>query len=150
MADKLRLRQATPAVLDLRRYWIEGLEYREVDEHNGALPETSVRISLPDILESPAEVGEYLVTLRIMASQGEARSIDVTIAGLFALLTDEAVRLSPPTDEAAGAAFRRFLTFNGSAMLFSAARGAIETVTGISGYGRMHVPSVNIAELLDR
>ena len=44
----------------------------------------------------------------------------------------------------------RMLEYNGSAILFGAARGVIESVTGVSGFGRMHVPSVNIAELLDR
>ncbi len=139
MANKLRLRQATPATLDLRRYWIEQLAYREVEESPDALPETSIRVSLPEMREGP-DGGEYLMTIRIRASQGEAREIDVTIAGLYRLETGDERHAAPP----------RILRYNGTAILFSAARGVIESVTSISGLGRMHVPSVDIAALLDR
>ena len=150
MAEKLRLRQAMPALLDLQRYWIERLDYQEVDDHAGDLPDTSVRISLPDILDGPPPRGGHFMTLRITAAQGDVRSIDVTIAGLFTVLTEESVDSDHPVEEAAGINSQRLLAFNGTAMLFSAARGVVETVTGISGYGRMNVPSVNIAELLAR
>lgn len=139
VADKLRLRQAAPAAIDLRRYWIERLEYEEADELPDALPKPSIRVSRPEIREGPPDTSEYLVTLRVLVSQGEDRSVDITIAGLFRLQDDEHQQATVT-----------MLAFNGSAILFGAARGVIETVSGISGYGRMHVPSVNIAELLDR
>ena len=44
----------------------------------------------------------------------------------------------------------QMLVYNGAAILLSSARSVIESVTGISGFGRMHVPSVNMAELIER
>lgn len=141
MARKLRLRTASPAALDLQRFWIERLEYEEADEAEGELPDTSVRASRPEILE--AGEGEYFVTLRLRLTQGDVRAIDLTIAGHFRLRAEDAAGVG-------GAPPLRVLAYNGTAILFSAARGVIEAVTGLSGYGRMHVTSVNIAELLGR
>ena len=138
MARKLRVRQADKAALDLRRFWIERLEYEEDEEIPDDLPAPAVSVSRPEVLE--ADEGEYFVTLRLRMTQGEARSIDLTIVGDF--------RLEPVGEDRERSL--RMLTYNGSAILFGAARGAVESVTGISGHGRMHVPSVNIAELLDR
>ena len=138
MARKLRVRQADKAALDLRRFWIERLEYEEDEEIPGELPAPAVSVSRPEVLE--ADEGEYFVTLRLRMTQGEARSIDLTIVGDF--------RLEPVGEDRDR--LLRMLEFNGTAILFSAARGVIESVTGVSGYGRMHVPSVNLAELLDR
>ncbi len=124
--------------MDLLDYWIERLEYEEGEETLGDLPDATVRVSRPEVLES--NTNEYLVTLRLRVAQGEARSIDLTIVGEFRLQSgdnDRARQLRMPE-------------YNGTAILFSAARGVIESVTGVSGFGRMHVPSVNIAELLDR
>ena len=115
------------------------MEYQEVTESLDSLPETSIRVSLPEIREGPSDVGEYLMTVRIQASQGEARTVDVTLVGLYRLPADD------DRQESLG-----MLAYNGPAILFSSARGVIESVTGMSGYGRMHVPSVNIAELIDR
>ena len=42
------------------------------------------------------------------------------------------------------------LIYNGSAMLYGAARGIIETVTSLTGFGRLRVPAANIATLLRR
>ena len=84
--------------------------------------------------------GKYFVTLRLKVAQGEARSLDLTVAGAFLL----------PQDAEGQHSSLRMLVYNGSAILFSAARGIIESVTGVSGLGRMHVPSVNLAEILDR
>ncbi len=138
MAPKLRLRQAGQAALNLRRFWIERLEYEEDEEIPADLPDTTVRVSRPEILESEAD--EYLVTLRLRVAQGEARSIDLTIVGVFELQLGDEDRGHP----------LRMLEYNGSAILFGAARGVIESVTGVSGFGRMHIPSVNLAELLHR
>ena len=138
MARKLRVRQADRAALDLRRFWIERLEYEEDEEIPDELPAPAVSVSRPEVLE--ADEGEYFVTLRLRMSQGEARSIDLTIVGEFRLQSE---------DEELDRSLR-MLAYNGSAILFGAARGVIESVTGVSGFGRMHVPSVNIAELLDR
>ena len=138
MARKLRVRQADKAALDLRRFWIERLEYEEDEEIPDDLPAPAVSVSRPEVLE--ADEGEYFVTLRLRMTQGEARSIDLTIVGVFGRQPGDTGR-----DR-----FLRMLEFNGSAILFGAARGVIESVTGVSGYGRMHVPSVDIAELLDR
>lgn len=141
MARKLALRHASPAALDLRRFWIERLEYEEADESGGELPDAAIRVSRPEILE--AGEGEYLVTLRLRLTQGEVRAIDLTIAGDFRL------RAGDDADPG-GHPPLRVLAYNGTAILFSAARGVIEAVTGLSGYGRMHVPAVNVAELLSR
>ena len=138
MAPKPRVRQAEQAALDLRRFWIERLEYEEDEETADQLPAPTVSVSRPEILE--ANEGEYFVTLRLRVTQGEVRSIDLSIAGDFRLQAEDGDR---------GHSLR-MLEFNGSAILFGAARGVIESVTGVSGLGRMHVPSVNIAELLDR
>ena len=131
MASKLRLRQANPALLDLQNFWLERLEYEEEDEIPDDLPDTTIRVSRPEILE--ADGGGYLVTLRLRVAQGEARSIDLTLVGDFRL---------QPDGESPDALV--MLEYNGSAMLFSAARGVIESVTGVSGFGRIHVPSVNL------
>lgn len=141
MARKLRLRDASPAALDLQRFWIERLEYEEADEAEGELPDAAVRASRPEILE--AGEGEYFVTLRLRLTQGDIRTIDLTIAGHFRLRAEDEAGVG-------GAPPLRVLAYNGTAILFSAARGVIEAVTGLSGYGRMHVTSVNIAELLGR
>ena len=138
MAPKLRLRQADRAPLDLRRFWIERLEYEEDEEIPSDLPDATVRASRPEILESDA--GDYFVTLRLRVAQGEARSIDLTIVGEFGLASGDEYPGRP----------MRMLEYNGTAILFSAARGVIESVTGVSGFGRMHVPSVALAELIDR
>ena len=138
MARKLRVRQADKAALDLRRFWIERLEYEEDEEIPDDLPAPAVSVSRPEVLE--ADEGEYFVTLRLRMTQGEARSIDLTIVGVFGRQPGDTGR-----DR-----FLLMLEYNGSAILFGAARGVIESVTGVSGFGRMHVPSVDIAELLDR
>ena len=146
MPRKLPLRNVQEAELRLEEFWIERLEYTEVPDLQEFRWRPDVRVSRPRILRADRS-DEYLMTLRIEASEDggeEVRSIDLTIAGRFTF---------DPVDEDAAANPEmplRLLTYNGSAILFSAARGVIETVTGISGYGRMHVPSVNIAELLDR
>lgn len=147
MPRKLPLRDVREADLRLDEFWIERLEYAETPDQDDERWRPEVRVSRPRVLESRRSSGEYLMTLRVEASEGtehEVRSIDLTIVGSFrfeSLFEDTAAHREMPL---------RLLTYNGSAILFSAARGVIETVTGISGYGRMHVPSVNIAELLDR
>ena len=78
------------------------------------------------------------MTLRIKASQGDVRSIDLTICGVFQLKTDD--------DRNNGS--EKMLVYNGSAMLFGTARGIVETVTSLTGFGRLRVPSANIAKLL--
>lgn len=146
MPRKLPLRDVQEAELRLDEFWIERLEYAEVPDLQEYRWRPDVRVSRPRILRADRP-NDYLMTLRVEAKEDggeEVRSIDLTIAGRFTF---------DPVDEDAPVNAEmplRLLTYNGSAILFSAARGVIETVTGISGYGRMHVPSVNIAELLDR
>ena len=81
-----------------------------------------------------------MVTLRILASQGDTRAVDLTICGVFELQADD--------DGQAGTL--QMLVYNGSAMLFGTARGIIESVTALTGLGRLRVPSANIAKLLER
>ena len=143
MARKLALRDASPADLHLAGFWVEKLDYRETPDLDDELSRPRVRVSRPGLLQSERGAAA-LITLRVEVSQEAVRSIDLTIVGQFELL---------PDDEADGGERElpmRMLAYNGTAILFSAARGVIESVTGVSGYGRMHVPSVNIAELLDR
>ena len=143
MARKLALRDADPADLRLDEFWIEKLDYRETPDLADELVRPHVRVSRPRILQSERGAAA-LVTLRIKVAQEPVRSIDLTIVGQFDFC---------PEEETGGAERDmplRTLAHNGTAILFSAARGVIESVTGVSGYGRMHVPSVNIAELLDR
>ncbi len=78
------------------------------------------------------------MTFRIRAAQGDVRSIDLTICGVFHVQADD------DGDEA----IPKMLIFNGSAMLYGAARGIIESVTGLTGLGRLRVPTVNIASVL--
>ena len=80
------------------------------------------------------------MTLRILASQGDIRAVDLTICGVFGLQADD--------DGRAGTL--QMLVYNGSAMLLGTARGIIESVTGLTGLGRLRVPSANLAKLLDR
>ena len=143
MARKLPLRDASPADLYLWEFWVEKLDYRETPDLEDELFRPHVRVSRPGILQSERGA-DALITLRVEVSQEAVRSIDLTIVGQFELFPDEETR---------GAEHEmpmEMLAYNGTAILFGAARGVIESVTGVSGYGRMHVPSVNIAELLDR
>ena len=137
---KLPLRQPGRPALDLCRFWIEQLEYREADEAPDELEEPTLQLSHPVVHEADAEVGTYLVTLRILASQGDVRVVDLTICGVFRLQADDDGRDGT----------LQMLVYNGSAMLFGAARGIIESVTGLTGLGRLRVPSANIARLLER
>ena len=78
------------------------------------------------------------MTLRIRVSQGDVRSIDLTMRGVFHLEADD--RDNEETS--------KLLIYNGSAMLYGAARGIIESVTSLTGFGRLPVPSANLAKLL--
>ena len=138
MERKLPLRQPGRPALDLSRFWIEQLEYRETDEAADELEEPTLQISRPVVHEADA-VDTYLVTLRILASQGDVRAVDLTICGVFRLQADDDGRDGT----------LQMLVYNGSAMLFGTARGIIESVTGLTGLGRLRVPSANIAYLLD-
>jgi preprotein translocase subunit SecB len=137
---KLPLRQPGRPALDLCRFWIEQLEYREADEAPDELEEPTLQLSRPVVHEADTEADTYLVTLRILASQGDIRAVDLTICGVFGLQADDDGRDGT----------LQMLVYNGSAMLFGAARGIIESVTGLTGLGRLRVPSANIARLLER
>ena len=65
------------------------------------------------------------MTLRIHASQEDVRSIDLTMCGVFHVQTDDDGNEATP----------QMLIYNGSAMLYGAARGIIESVTGLTGFG---------------
>ena len=140
MERKLPLRQPGRPALDLHRFWIEQLEYREAEEAPDELEEPTLQLSRPVVHEADAEAARYLVTLRILASQGDTRAVDLTICGVFELQADD--------DGQAGTL--QMLVYNGSAMLFGTARGIIESVTALTGLGRLRVPSANIAKLLER
>lgn len=140
MPRKLALRESHEGALDLRRFWLEQIEYKEADEAPEEYDEPTVWMSYPAIRKSASDPNTYLMTLRIKTSQGDFRSIDLTICGVFRLTTDD--------DENKGTA--NLLLYNGSAMLFGTARGIVETVTSLTGFGRLRVPSVNIAKLLRR
>ena len=135
---KLPLRQPARAALDLRRFWIEQLEYREADEMPDELEEPTLKLSRPVVHGTDAEDDTYLVTLRIQASQSEVRAIDLTICGIFRL----------QTDDEGNEGTLKMLVYNGSSMLLGSARGIIESVTSLTGFGRLRVPSANIAALL--
>lgn len=137
MPRKLPTRHVLPADLNLHEFWVERLEYTEEPDERDDLTPPEVSLSRPSILQAAS--GSYRVTLRVEVSQ-YARSVDLTIVGVFDHYPEDSDDALSP----------RMLTYNGTAILFSAARGVIEAVTGLSGYGRMHVTSVNIAELLDR
>ena len=117
---------------------MEQIEYKEADEAPEEYDEPTVMMSRPVIRRSASEASTYLMTLRIKASQGDVRSIDLTICGVFQLKTDD--------DRNKGS--EKMLVYNGSAMLFGTARGIVETVTSLTGFGRLRVPSANIAKLL--
>ena len=137
MPRKLPTRHVLPADLNLHEFWVERIEYTEEPDLHDELTPPQVSLSRPSVLQSAS--GSYRVTLRVEVSQ-DVRSVDLTIVGVF----------DYDPEDGDGAFSPRMLTYNGTAILFSAARGVIESVTGVSGLGRMHVPSVNIAELLDR
>ena len=92
-------------------------------------------MSRPAIRRSASEANTYLMTLRIKASQGDVRSIDLTICGVFQLKTDD--------DRNNGS--EKMLVYNGSAMLFGTSfRGIVETVTSLTGFRRLRVASANM------
>ena len=146
MPRKLPLHDVPESDLRLNKFWIERLEYAEIPDRDDHRWRPKVRISRPRIQKAESS-DDYFVTLRIHASEYTdivVRSIDLTIVGDF--WYDHVDEDGTEDSEMP----LRLLTYNGTAILFSAARGVIESVTGISGYGRLDVPSVNIAELLDR
>ena len=138
MSRKLALRQPAQAAIDLRSFWIERIEYQEADEAPEQPPEPTVRLSRPVLHQNATDTDTFLMTFRIRAAQGDVRSIDLTICGVFHVQADD------DGDEA----IPKMLIFNGSAMLYGAARGIIESVTGLTGLGRLRVPTVNIASVL--
>ena len=97
-----------------------------------------MRLSRPVLHQNATDTDTFLMTFRIRAAQGDVRSIDLTICGVFHVQADD------DGDEA----IPKMLIFNGSAMLYGAARGIIESVTGLTGLGRLRVPTVNIASVL--
>lgn len=139
MSRKLALRQPAQAAIDLRSFWFERIDYQEADEAPENPPEPTVRLSRPVLHQNATDTDTYLMTLRIRASQGAVRSIDLTMCGVFQVQAD---------DDGNEAATQQMLIYNGSAMLYGAARGIIESVTGLTGFGRLRVPTVNIATVL--
>ena len=139
MVRKLPLRQPGRAALDLRGFWIEQIEYQEAEEAPAEFDEPSVRVSRPNVQQNANDKDAYLMTLRIRVSQGDVRSIDLTLRGVFHLEADD--RDNEETS--------KLLIYNGSAMLYGAARGIIESVTSLTGFGRLPVPSANLAKLLN-
>ena len=138
MSRKLALRQPGRAALDLSNFWIERIEYQEADEAPEEPPEPTVRLSRPVLHQNATDTDTYLMTLRIRAAQGDVRSIDLTMCGVFQVQADDDGNEATP----------QMLIYNGSVMLYGAARGIIETVTGLTGFGRLRVPAVNIATVL--
>ena len=136
---ELPLEQPGRAPLDLRHFWIEHLEYREGEEGPAELEEPALWISRPVVHETKTEDEIYRVTLRIRISQGDVRAIDLTIVGVFEIRADDDGNEGTPA---------KLVLYNGSAMLLGAARGIIESVTSLSGLGRLRVPSANILKLL--
>ena len=98
-------------------------------------------LSRPVVHEAEIE-GEttYMVTLRIRIAQGTIRTFDLTIYGVFRLQSDDDGNDGTPT----------MLLHNGSVMLLGAARGIIESVTGLSRFGRLRVPSANLADVFNQ
>ena len=79
----------------------------------------------------------YMLTLRIRTAQGAVRTFDLTVSGVFRLQSDDDGNKGTPM----------MLLHNGSVMLLGAARGIIESVTGLSKFGRLRVPSANIVNV---
>ena len=138
MSRKLALRESQRGALDLRHFWLEQIEYKEADEAPEEFDEPTTRISRPVLKKSASEANTYLMTLRIRTSQADVRSMDLTICGVFQLKKDD--------DGNDGT--EKMLVYNGTAMLYGSARGIVETVTGLTGFGRLRLPSANIAKLL--
>ena len=138
MTRKLVLRRPGQAALDLRSFWIEQIDYREADEAPDEVDEPTVQLSRPVLHREASNTDTYLMTLRMRVSQGEVRSIDLTMRGEFRIQVDDEGSKGTP----------EMLIYNGSAMLYGAARGIIETVTSLTGFGRLRVPAANIATLL--
>ena len=88
--------------------------------------------------QNATDTNSYLMALRIRVSQGDVRSIDLTMRGVFHLQDDDEGEEGRT----------KMLIYNGSAMLYGAARGIIESVTSLTGFGRLRVPSANITKLL--
>jgi preprotein translocase subunit SecB len=141
MTNGIPLHQAGRAGLNLLHFCIERLEYQEADESPEELEEPTLWLSRPVVHE--AEIGgetTYMVTLRIRIAQGTIRTFDLTIYGVFRLQSDDDGNEGSPT----------MLLRNGSVMLLGAARGIIESVTGLSRFGRLRVPSANLADVFNQ
>lgn len=130
MAAKPRLRRAQTAALLLERYWVREFVYRELSTGEPSVP-LDIRLAGPDVVADSDTSAE--VSLRISASDG-TRVVDLTLVGLFIIPND-----SP-----------RFLVLNAPSILFGIARGLVSNVTALTNAGRLDLPSINIAEFVQK
>lgn len=139
MANGFPLQEVGRAGLSLLHFCVERLQYEETHDSPEELEEPTLSLSRPVVHEAELE-GEptYMVTLRIRTAQGNVRTFDLTISGVFRLQSDDDGNKGTPM----------MLFHNGSVMLLGAARGIIESVTGLSRFGRLRVPSANLVKVL--
>ena len=134
--EKPRLRKVELAPLRLVQSWVEELHIGP--PRNPALDEgLEVKLSRPQILQNPEDIAEYLVRLRIRVQEPD-RVTEMVVAGRFRLEGDESASAS-----------KRMVDYNAPAILFGIARGMVGTVTALTSLGRLELPSVNIAQLVD-
>lgn len=139
MANGTPLHEVGRAGLNLLHFCVERLEYQETHESPDELGEPILSLSRPVVHEAEID-GEttYMVTLTIRTAQGSIRTFELTISGVFRLQSDDDGNKGTPM----------MLLHNGSVMLLGAARGIIESVTGLSRFGRLRVPSANLVNVL--
>ena len=100
-------------------------------EHRG------VKVSKPQVLQNPEDRADFFVRLRVRATQ-ENCQVDVTVAGRFRLQGEEP-----------SAAVLRMVEYNAPSILFGIVRGFVASVTALTEHGKIELPSVNLAELVE-
>lgn len=130
-----RVRDVDLAALHLEGSWIDELHVYPTPE--GSESPQGVKVSKPQVLQNPDDEADYVVRLRVKITT-EASTVDVTASGRFRLVASE----PSPAD-------LRMIEYNGPSILYGVIRGVVSTVTALSLHGRIDLPSVNLASLIE-
>lgn len=74
--------------------------------------------------------------MRVEVACGSERTVDVTAVGMFRI-------------EAGAGDVEALRHLNAPVMLLGSMRGMLAALTGLTGFGRMDIPSLDVSNLLD-
>lgn len=126
------------APLHMRSYWLE--EFHLISAREVLVTETgvNVRMSKPTVAVQPDDANHYLVRLRVKVATAN-QTIDATLAGLFELVGDTQPEHGPSS----------WVQYNAPSILYGLLRGLTAALTGASDTGRVDLPSINMAALIE-